>query len=229
MEREKKRVKEKLEREKKKDEVAQEKAAEKLRQLQMREAKKAAERAEKEKKAEERKRLQDEKRRRDTMTTSATPLHTLQASDAQESCQPVGCSSPQAVTWCISCCHAPSSECLILLYTQQSPCCCSSHVAGFTACHLVSRSSACSSLDPGLTILNPPGYGWQLRSIDFVCTAGRRSCCVLLQLRSAKQRACASVMSILAPKMTWTLSGSSSWRHTIKLGTTHFNNLILTA
>ena len=63
MEREKKRVKEKLEREKKKDEVAQEKAAEKLRQFQIREAKKAAERAEKEKKAEERKRLQDEKRR----------------------------------------------------------------------------------------------------------------------------------------------------------------------
>ncbi|KAL3160989.1 hypothetical protein ABBQ38_009378 [Trebouxia sp. C0009 RCD-2024] len=63
MEREKKRVKEKLEREKKKDEVAQEKAAEKLRQLQIREAKKAAERAEKGKRAEERKRLQDEKRR----------------------------------------------------------------------------------------------------------------------------------------------------------------------
>jgi hypothetical protein len=63
MEREKKRVKEKLEREKKKDEVAQSKAAEKLRQFHEREAKKAAERAEKEKRAEERKRLQDEKRR----------------------------------------------------------------------------------------------------------------------------------------------------------------------
>lgn len=63
MEREKKRVQEKMEREKKKDEVAQQKAAEKLRQLHEREAKKAAERAEKEKRAEERKRLQDEKRR----------------------------------------------------------------------------------------------------------------------------------------------------------------------
>ena len=63
MEREKKRVKEKLEREKKKDEVAQSKAAEKLRQFHEREAKKAAERAEKEKRAEERKHLQDEKRR----------------------------------------------------------------------------------------------------------------------------------------------------------------------
>lgn len=71
MEREKKRVKEKLEREKKKDEVAQEKAAEKLRQLQIREAKKAAERAEKGKRAEERKRLQDEKRRWDCVQCSS--------------------------------------------------------------------------------------------------------------------------------------------------------------
>ena len=63
MEREKKRVQEKMEREKKKDEVAQLKAAEKMRQVHEREAKKAAERAEKEKRAEERKRLQDEKRR----------------------------------------------------------------------------------------------------------------------------------------------------------------------
>ena len=52
-----------MEREKKKDEVAQQKAADKLRQFHEREAKKAAERAEKEKKAEERKRMQDEKRR----------------------------------------------------------------------------------------------------------------------------------------------------------------------
>lgn len=63
MEREKKRVQEKMDREKKKDEVAQQKAAEKLRQFHEREAKRAAERAEKEKRAEERKRLQDEKRR----------------------------------------------------------------------------------------------------------------------------------------------------------------------
>lgn len=51
---------------------------------------------------------------------------------------------------------------------------------------------------------------------------------MLLQHRSAKQRAFASVTS-LAPRMTWTLSGSSSWKRITKQGMAPCTAALVTA